>query len=773
MVKCYLCTSFFLGLVAMNRLLFISLFSLIAICLNATVSGVEMAVDSSYWLDDVTVTAIKQQPDLSLQPVAATVVDEVQVKRWNVNAIKGMSEIAPNFYIPNYGSRMTSSIYVRGIGARMEQPAIGLSVDNVTMLNKDNYDFDINDIERIEVLRGSHSTLYGRNTMAGQVNIYTLQPMKYQGTRAVATVGNGAVARLSLSHYMLMHSNLAMGFSGSFNFSDGFYKNAYNAQKIGTEKGGNLRWKTQWQASSSVAVDNVASFSLYRQGGYPYELEGSGLINYNDTCFYRRDAFTDGLTIKWTKPGFSLSSITSFQYLDDNMTLDQDFQPVDYFTLTQHRHEWALTQDVVARGVKGKYSWLAGVFGFYKRTSMAAPVTLKEDGISRLITGSVNNNPDIPIRLEWGAPEILLGSRFKIPTWGLAAYHQSSLDLERWSFALGLRLDYESTRLRYNSMCNTSYSAYMKSGMPPMPILTKEVVIDDKDCLSQDFLEFLPKLTITYRLPMLSGSSLYASVGKGYKSGGYNTQMFSEVLQQRMMKEAMSGMPGGAPGANTALDVDQIVSYKPEKSWNYELGAHIGCADGRVMTDIALFYIDCRDQQLTMFPDESTTGRITTNAGKTRSFGAEVQVRYNPTDRWSFQTSYGYTNAKFVQFVDGASDYRGKYVPYAPVNTLFGSVSYTHPITDKWHLAYNLRCRGVGHIYWNEANDSRQPMYALMGASVTARCSWVSFEAWMDNMTGTDYDVFRFTSMKNNFVQKGLPRTFGFTVRMEFGADAQ
>ena len=140
----------------------------------------------------------------------------------------------------------------------------------------------------------------------------------------------------------------------------------------------------------------------------------------------------------------------------------------------------------------------------------------------------------------------------------------------------------------------------------------RAVDIDDGGRLSQHFLELLPKLTVSWRLPMPSASELYFSVGKGYKSGGYNTQMFSDVLQQRIM---------GMMGMAEKYDVDEIVKYRPEKSWNYEVGAHITCAEGRVGTDLAAFLIDIRDQQLTMFPDGTTTGRITTNAGRSRSMG--------------------------------------------------------------------------------------------------------------------------------------------------------
>ncbi|MDE6324347.1 MAG: TonB-dependent receptor plug domain-containing protein, partial [Paramuribaculum sp.] len=144
-------------------------------------------------------TAIKQKTDLSLQPLAATVIDRHQTEIWSISSLKGVSEVAPNFFMPDYGSRMTSSIYVRGVGSRMDNSAVGLTIDNVPFLNKNAYDFMMADIDRIEVLRGPQSTLYGRNTMGGQINIYTIKPMDYQGDRVEATIGNGPTANLSVA----------------------------------------------------------------------------------------------------------------------------------------------------------------------------------------------------------------------------------------------------------------------------------------------------------------------------------------------------------------------------------------------------------------------------------------------------------------------------------------------------------------------------------------------------------------------------------------------
>ncbi len=714
--------------------------------------------DTVRWLDEVSVTAIKQRTDVSLLPTALTVVNAGQVERLNILSMKGVSEIAPNFFMPDYGSRMTSSIYVRGIGARMDQPVVGLNVDNVPFLNKDNYDFDMGDIERIEVLRGPQSTLYGRNTMGGQINIYTLSPMKYQGFRASVEGVTGPLCLLGASYYGKIRDDLAMSVSGFLNYEGGYFVNRFNGSKVGTEKSGSIRWKTEWRPSAKLSIRNVSAFSSSRQGGYPYEYELAGEIDYNDTCFYRRNSFSDGLTLKWYSGDFEFSSISSVQYLDDNMTLDQDFLPLDYFTLTQKRHEWNATQDLVISGRNGDYDWLGGVFGFYKHTSMYAPVTFKDEGIKQLIENKRNEvNPHYPI--AWDSREFVLGSDFSYPVYGLALYHQSSLDLGRFNVAAGVRFDYEYASLRYRSHCDTGYTIYdMSDGESSEVFRHEPVAIDDGGRLSKSFFQVLPKFTMTYNLSTPSPSDIYVSVAKGCKSGGFNTQMFSDVLQQRIM---------GMMGVGAEYSVDDVVSYKPEKSWNYELGMHMVCADGRVHTDLALFYIDCRDQQLTMFPDGTTTGRITANAGKTRSYGVEFQVAYDVTNRLSVNASYGYTNARFREFFNGKTDFAGKRVPYAPENTVFGGVTYVLPVNKALNdIAFNANVRGAGRIYWNEDNVYSQPFYAQLGGEISFGFDHFSLALWGENLTATKFHTFMFQSIGNTFLQRGKPIRGGVSVRV-------
>ena len=237
------------------------------------------------------------------------------------------------------------------------------------------------------------------------------------------------------------------------------------------------------------------------------------------------------------------------------------------------------------------------------------------------------------------------------------------------------------------------------------------------------------------------------------------------------MLEMMGHMPPSMSGnipAVESYDVNSVISYKPENSWNYEVGAHVACADGRIHTDLALYYIDCRDQQLTMFPPGMGTGRMMTNAARTRSWGVEANVKARPHDRVEIDATYGYTDARFVKFNDGREDFGGNFIPYAPRHTLFGAVTYRQPVRTCWlhEVGITVDGRGVGSIYWDESNEHKQPLYGMMGGSVVFRFNKFSVDFWGENILNQRYDTFYFVSIGHSFVQRGKPRRLGVTLRV-------
>lgn len=708
-------------------------------------------------LKGVTVTAVKQGSDLSKQGIATTSLSRPALEANNMLSAKAVTSAIPNVFIPDYGSRMTSTIYVRGIGARIDQPAVGLTIDNIPILCKENYDFDLLDIARFEMLHGPQSTLFGRNTMGGVMNVFTLSPFNYQGTRILFEGASHMSFKAGLSHYAKLNPQFSLSASAYYTTTHGAYTNEYNGKKCDWEHQGSGRVKLEWMPSPTLFVSNVLSLSVSRQGGYPYRYLDTGKISYNDTCFYRRTAILDGITIVKRLGDISLSSFTSYQYIDDNMTLDQDFTPLPYFTLTQARKEHAVTQDLVLRNTDSKrYNWLAGIFSFYRRYKMQAPVTFKDTGIGQLIEQHRNQAiPSYPI--QWDAREFVLGSDFTCPTHGLAAYHQSTLRLGDFTLTAGIRLDYEHSSLNYHSETHTGYRTIE---LATQSIYAHESIdIDDGGHLSRHFVQVLPKFSATYHINDLN--NLFINVSKGYKAGGFNTQMFSDVLQQRLMRML---------GIGAAYSVDEIVGYKPEVAWNFELGSAFSTTDKKLSGQANVFYLDCRDRQLTIFPDGTTTGRVMTNAGKTRSWGAEIRLAFTPWSHTTFNASYGYTNAKFVKYNDGKADYKGKFVPYSPEHTLWLEAQHAIDINrqSRWcrQLLLGANLSGAGRIYWDEANSLSQPFYALLGANVTLVAKDFTLQLWGTNLTGTRYSTFRFVSIGHEFLQQGRKRMLGATLRI-------
>lgn len=716
-------------------------------------------------LRDVEVVGIKQTPGGNMG--LTTLVDSVDVARYRIETVRDLSDIVPNFYVPAYGSRMTSSIYVRGLGSRIDQPVVGLNVDGVPYLNKDNYDFDLLDIKSIEVQRGSRAVLNGRNAMGGQINIRTLSPWDFKGFRAYADFGRANTATAAVSWYGRLSSKVATAVIANIGITDGFYKNAAKREGndyCGRESQESLRWKLSWHPDSRWSLANTFAIGGSKQNGYPYENVATGMIAYNDTTFYRRFSFSDGLKISYTGKRMIATSETSVQYLNDNMTLDQDFLPADYFTLTQRRKEWAITQDLYAKGMHSRYDWLLGVFGFYKPTDMSAPVTFLNTGIERLIENNVNQHLPAGMQLRWDERSMVLGSHFDIHDGGFAVYHQSTLRLGHFTLQGGLRWDIEHVSLDYRSQCNASATMFRQMPTGNMvPIGSRPIDLDKSGNLSQTFNQLLPQVSVAYATGPVT---LTASVAKGYKAGGYNTQMFSDVLQQQLM-ESM--------GMQATYDIDAMLTYKPEKSWTYELTAAIDnhSASHPFKAEATLFMMPCWDQQLTIFPPGQTTGRAMINAGRTRSAGVELSASYSPVEPLALRASYGYTNATFRQHNSLLDiDLRGKRLPYAPMHTVFASVDWKLPFTF-WNIqpSVNVSTRAVGDIYWDDMNTAKQPFYATLDASVTLTHRLVSLTLWGSNLTNTKYSTFHFQSMGNTFVQRANPWSVGGTFRIYFRQD--
>lgn len=102
----------------------------------------------------VVIASPKETGKLRQLPTSVSLISQKDMQAHRITSLKSVSNIIPNFFMPDYGSRLTSAMYIRGIGSRINTPAVGMYVDNIPYIEKSAFDFNFYDIERIDILRG-------------------------------------------------------------------------------------------------------------------------------------------------------------------------------------------------------------------------------------------------------------------------------------------------------------------------------------------------------------------------------------------------------------------------------------------------------------------------------------------------------------------------------------------------------------------------------------------------------------------------------------------
>ena len=227
--------------------------------------------------------------------------------------------------------------------------------------------------------------------------------------------------------------------------------------------------------------------------------------------------------------------------------------------------------------------------------------------------------------------------------------------------------------------------------------------------------------------------------------------------------------PNGATNPSKPTDIGNATRYSPEYTWNYEIGSKSELVKEHLFLDLALYYMDVKNIQLTKFV-ESGSGRYLTNGGKARSFGVEASLSAKIIDNLNVAANYGYTNARFCNYEDKDIDYSGNVIPYAPQHTLSLDAAYNLPVQCKIidHILFAAQYNGAGKIYWTEKNNISQNFYGLLNARISFQKENFGVGLWGRNLSNTDYKAFYFESFGNSFVQKGLPIHFGAELSARF-----
>ena len=293
---------------------------------------VESRIDTSRVIDLdelIVVSQPKEVARLRQQPLSSTVFTDTELSRLGIRSMSQLAAFTPTLAVPQYGSRLTSSTYIRGIGSRTGSSAVGVYYDNIPLVDKSAFNRYFYQTDRIDVLRGPQGTLYGINAEGGIIRMYSKNPMNYQGTDLRMGIATGLCSNVEVAHYHRPSDNFAFSTAVFYNGQRGFFYNTNLDQRAdkSNEAGGKIR--LMWLPVDQLTFDFTADYQYVNQDGFPYGEYNNETHQFSDPSTtilnsYRRQMVTTGLNISYNMQDLLLSSVTSYQYINDKMTMDQD-----------------------------------------------------------------------------------------------------------------------------------------------------------------------------------------------------------------------------------------------------------------------------------------------------------------------------------------------------------------------------------------------------------------------------------------------------------------
>lgn len=687
------------------HIIFCIICTLLAYSVSAQCSAL-MTNDSTYRsiyeLQEVTVTAEKRQLNPVNIPTALTVLTPEIITGENNLDLRNISGIVPNFYMQEGGLKLSTPLYVRGIGSISGIPSVGLYVNGVPVFDKNAFIFELNDIRQIEILRGPQTTLYGRNSINGLININTNTPHNKFALQA----GIGYSSYSSQNYKIILNlpiKDFYNRLSFSYNKSKGYFKNQYeNNKKSNPSDSYHIRYQGYIQTSQNWNVKLGLEHSHSYDGGYAYAATDSlrnkrYLVNYNTPSSYSRNLTSAHVNLNKQWKHITFTSVSSYAHNNDKQLLDADFTQLDVFDNQKKSHQHLYTQELTLQSSqKQRIEWTIGSMGFYKDLTNNYIANFGKDRFYLL-----------PMKLDHA-------KYFNnTTTWGVAGYGQIAVR-EIWpgmTFTAGLRYDYEKTNLDYRDSLqfsgNDRYYSYHTS---------RE---------KHNFDAWLPKFSLLQQWN--SQLSLYLSISKGYKAGGYN------IISNNMSSQLVQ------------------LQYNKEELWNYEVGIKYFSLNQKFNLNAAVFFINWKDQQIFVM---GMMGPALKNAGDAHNAGCEVDLHWEFLPRLVYFLSMGYTHAQYYH--NKEKSHEGNRIVMAPEFTGNTGLRYHKKVNASWFQMFSAstNVNGFGTQYFDEANLLKQKPYFLWNLDFGISAGHWEFKVWGKNILDKDF----FSYMLNNPIGNKLPQ---------------
>ena len=624
-----------------------------------------VAAEETSALRDIVVTAQRRVERIQSVPVAVTALDQTALDSGQVKDLRDIAGRVPSLVVDNVAAGPSAAaISIRGISfediEKSFDPAVGVVVDGVFVGTNTGQLLDSFDIERLEVLRGPQGTLFGRNTIAGVINVTRTRPTENAGAKGSFSYGNYDTRRGRLVlNSGLLGGLVAIKAFGFYDQTDGYYFNVTKNRREGRYQTLSGGVTARFAPTSDISAQ--LTYEHQRERGEtilaPLSRRGLDLIciapgapgfspprecDRNQkgdlyTTFSGLDtpvrADTDALTgnIEIGMGTFNLSSVTGYRTSKESVRQDFDASSATFFDTLRPQDYKQFSQEVrVVGDITDSLNLLVGGYYFnssYRNDQRSNFGTVLGQGQTAQLRQIVDHHA----QSYAGFADV----RFKLT--------------DRFTLGAGARYTRDDKRIfnnygRIASLVGITLPTFNGTecvAVNGLVTLAPGVVVPSyaraDNCSGQKgFGRFTWRANANFRID--PAKLIYGSYSKGFRSGGFN----------------------GRSSSPTTLG-----PYDPETVDAFEVGLKADWLDHTLRTNVALYYTKYKNKQeeiVQRAPPGSSSPQETVvkNASSANIKGAEVEVIAQLSKEFSFSGSFSYTDAKFDSFFN---DVNGDNVP--------------------------------------------------------------------------------------------------------------
>ena len=750
-----------------------------------TMSAAE-ASDQDSAIETIIVTATKREESIQDVPIAVSAIAGEDLAARGVQDIYGLMEVAPSIVV--YNSNSTSNggtLRIRGVGTTGNNPgleaAVGTFIDGIYRSRAGLAFNDLTDLDRVEILRGPQGTLFGKNTVAGAVNIITRKPEFDDALSVSGGLGNLESRDFGLvANGVLSDDVLAGRLSVAYRQRDGYYEDIDTDAAYDNRDRRSVRAQLLWMPDPDVEVRIIvdgtdkdesccpAAFWITGPtspvvaalGGdiTPFQVDGPQTVGVNSEPFELVDDSGQSVDVTWrTTAGETFRSITAWRDFEVSRDQDIDFTNADIAAPTDTDESFRnFSQEFQFYGENDSLSWLVGAYFYTEELESDEVIGFAANGATYLAT--IIGAPQVAPLLD-GDP-----AGRGIPGQGYDAVYFS--DTTGWSlFSHDVWRVSESAEvvlgLRYSN--EEKDAGAIINGAP------------FGESISDPFCAFVPldslcdnasynnaadesKLTGTVKVAWSADEDLrlYASYSHGYKAGGFNLD-----------QEAV-----GNRDADGNL-VDQS-HFGPETSDSLELGLKGQFLERRLTINSALFHTTFKDFQLNTF---TGLGFTVGNVKEAVARGVEIESSFAPSGDLYLTAGVTYADTRYGDDLAVANAHlAGKRLTQSPLwqSSLSAFFERDLPGTG-WRFLANANWFHIGEVNTGSDLDPEKfrEGFGLVNAQAGVRSPDGRYEvvAWGRNLTDRRMNTLVFDSVFQTgswHTWTNPPRTFGLRVQANF-----